>query len=103
MTTDNYAPFKAAPNFTTDVFDENTLPDKLQKEHSLRAGTWGRIRVLEGKIRYVIPETGNEIVLDPSTPGIIRPEQIHHVALMGPVKMQVEFYESPPLEESTAG
>ena len=40
-------PYKSTP-----VFDENTLPAGLRKEHRTKAGVWGVIRVLEGRLRY---------------------------------------------------
>lgn len=99
MTTNN-PPFSDAPSFTTPVFDENTLPAQLQKEHRTKAGTWGLICVLEGQIRYEIAESGVQTILEPGKPGIIKPEQLHHVTPIGPVKMQVEFYSSPPKTDS---
>lgn len=97
MTINDHSPFAEPPQFTTPVFDETTLPAKLQQEHSTKAGQWGLIRVLEGQIRYKVVESGEQSVLDPSNPGIILPEQLHHVTLIGPVRMQIEFYNSPPL------
>jgi tellurite resistance-related uncharacterized protein len=34
------------PYKTTPVFDENTLPGGLRKDHRTKAGVWGIIRVL---------------------------------------------------------
>lgn len=39
------------PYRSTPVFDENTLPGGLRKEHRTKAGVWGIIRVLEGRLR----------------------------------------------------
>ena len=39
------APYKRTP-----VFDETTLPDGLRREHRTKAGVWGIIRVLEGRL-----------------------------------------------------
>jgi tellurite resistance-related uncharacterized protein len=38
----------AKPYKRTPVFDENTLPAGLRREHRTEPGVWGIIRVLEG-------------------------------------------------------
>src|SRR3546814_1000811 len=40
----------ALPYRSTPVFDETSLPAALRGEHRTKAGVWGLIRVLEGKI-----------------------------------------------------
>ena len=77
-------------------FDEHTLPAGLRRQHSLKAGTWGRIVVLEGRLLYAIelPEP-SAFVLRPDLPGIIEPEVAHHVEPRGHVVFRVEFYRAP--------
>ena len=87
---------EAKPYRTTAVFDENTLPAGLRSAHCTKAGAWGVIRVLKGRLRYVVEETGAETVLTPDQPGVIEPGQLHHVEPLGPVRMQIEFYDHPP-------
>ncbi|GGC13113.1 hypothetical protein GCM10007205_22490 [Oxalicibacterium flavum] len=89
--------YKATP-----VFDEHTLPDKLRNAHQTKAGTWGVIRVLEGRLRYVIEETQAETVLTPEHPGLVLPGQLHHVEPLGAMRMQVEFYDHPPALDDEA-
>lgn len=84
------------PYRVTRVFDEDSLPDALRKRHSTKAGAWGLIRVLDGRLRFVTIEPPAENILDPGHPGLIAPEQIHFVEPLGPIRMQVEFYDSPP-------
>jgi tellurite methyltransferase len=77
----------------TTEFDEQTLPVGLRNRHTLKAGTWGRIVVLEGKLLYVIDrEPSTAFVLTPALPGIIAPEVAHHVEPRGPVRLRIEFY-----------
>jgi len=92
---------KTEPNYykATLVFDHLTLPDKLRKSHITKAGTWGVIRVLEGRLQYVIEETGEEHVLTPDHPGIVFPEQLHRVEPLGAMRMCVEFYDHLPSTE----
>lgn len=85
-----------APYKTTPVFDEETLPAGLRREHRTKAGVWGVIRVLEGRLHYRVFEPVSETVLEPGSPGLILPDQPHCVEPIGPVRMQVEFYESMP-------
>ena len=84
------------PYRVTPVFTEASLPAALRKAHSTRAGVWGVIRVLEGELRYRTGEPERETVLSPDRPGLIAPRQLHSVEPLGPMRMQVEFYDAPP-------
>jgi tellurite resistance-related uncharacterized protein len=84
------------PYKTTMVFDEATLPAALRRDHATKAGTWGLIRVLEGRLRLVFADASPEQLLTPDTPGRIAPEQRHRVEPLGPIRMQVEFYTADP-------
>ena len=84
-------PYKATP-----VFDEVSLPAGLRREHRTKAGAWGIIRVLEGRLRYQILDPASEAILEPGRPGLILPEQPHFVEPLGPIRMQVEFYDHLP-------
>lgn len=90
------APYKSTP-----VFDENTLPAGLRKEHRTKAGVWGVIRVLEGRLRYRVLDPVSETILDPEHPGLVLPDQPHFVEPLGVMKMRVEFYDCPPQEQRT--
>ena len=78
------------------VFDEVTLPAGLRKEHRTKAGVWGVIQVLERRLRYRVIEPRSESILDPEHPGLIHPDQPHSVEPLGPMRMRVDFYASPP-------
>lgn len=86
----------ATPYKSTPVFDEISLPAGLRREHRTKAGAWGVIRVLEGRLRYQVLDPISEVILEPDRPGLIFPEQPHLVAPLGPVRMQVEFYDHLP-------
>jgi len=75
----------------TKTFSEGEIPKPLLKNHQTKEKTWGKINVVEGEILYVI-EGGEEILLSPDIPGIVEPEVLHHVKVMGPVKFYVEFF-----------
>jgi tellurite resistance-related uncharacterized protein len=82
----------------TPVFDQDTLPKGLRREHRTKAGVWALIHVLEGRLRYRTLDPPSETVLTPEKPGIIQPEQPHEVEPLGSMRMFVEFYavEDPP-------
>ena len=58
----------AVPYRSTAIFDEKTLPAALRGEHKTKAGTWG----------------------------VILPDQPHRVEPLGPMRMQVHFYDQAP-------
>lgn len=85
------------PYKRTAVFDEVTLPAGLRKEHRTKQGVWGVIRVLHGRVRFKVLGPLSEEILEPGHPGLIFPDQPHLVEPLGPIKMQVEFYDQRPL------
>ncbi|GGC45268.1 DUF1971 domain-containing protein [Chelatococcus reniformis] len=89
-------PYRSKPYRSTPVFDETTLPQALRSRHSTKAGVWGMVRVLEGRLRLTYFDPLRDIVLDPRTPGPLAPEQAHFVEPLGPMRMQVDFYDRPP-------
>ena len=82
------------PYRITPVFDERSLPGGLRRDHSTKAGVWGVIRVLEGRLRLFSEEGARDLA--PGRPGLVHPEQKHRVEPLGPVRMQVEFYAAAP-------
>jgi tellurite resistance-related uncharacterized protein/catechol 2,3-dioxygenase-like lactoylglutathione lyase family enzyme len=80
----------------TRMFDEHTVPAGLRRAHTTRAGTWGRIEVEAGALRYRIREgRGGRFVVRPGRPGIIRPEEPHDVEPLGEVRFAVQFLSGP--------
>ena len=89
----------SAPYRITPMFDERTLPAALRREHSTKAGVWGVIRVLEGRLMLRFADGTTEQLLEPGRPGRVAPQQVHHVEPQGPMRMQVEFYDrAPPVD-----
>ena len=81
---------------STPLFTEATVPAALLNDHSTKKGVWGRIRLVSGRLRYVVTDDRRQPVtreLQPdSEPAIIEPEILHRVELVGPVHFQVEFW-----------
>ncbi|MDM0115430.1 DUF1971 domain-containing protein [Variovorax sp. J22R133] len=86
----HFEPYRSSP-----VFTQDTVPAGLRKDHTTRAGTWGKIQVLEGQLRYRVDGWQVDTVLTPEAPGIVVPEVLHNVEPVGPVRFFVEFYGAP--------
>lgn len=85
---DNVAPYKRTPEF-----NELSVPEGLLRNHQTKAGVWGKIVVLEGKLRYSINEPEVEVIeLDPDRFGVVEPTVPHEVKPLGRVRFYVEFY-----------
>lgn len=78
----------------TNVFDENSIPSGILKDHSTKKDVWGKINVLEGKLLYTIQDPFEEIELSPERYGVVEPEVLHCVKPLGAVKFFVEFLKS---------
>ena len=77
----------------TKSFDNDSVPAGLQKSHSTKSATWGKIVVEKGRLRYRILEPViEEVTLSVERPGYIEPEVLHEVELLGDVQFYVEFY-----------
>ncbi len=82
------AAYKRTPTFT-----ETSIPAGLLNAHQTKAGTWGRIVVLEGALLYRIlePEV-QEYRLTADSPGVVEPEVLHEVKPVNKVTFYVEFF-----------
>ena len=85
------------PYRRTPLFDQDSLPHGLRREHRTKAGVWALIHVLEGRLLYRILAPREERVLSPGTPGVVAPEQPHEVEPLGAVRFYVEFHAARPL------
>jgi tellurite resistance-related uncharacterized protein len=85
-------PADVVPYRRTAEFTETTVPAGLRRRHTTKPGVWGRIRVLEGELRYRILEPRlEERVLSAELPGVVEPEVPHEVEPIGAVRFYVEF------------
>ena len=74
-------------------FTPETLPAKFKTAHSTKAGTWGLLHVLEGKVLYSLepPQRGEQLAAAGDSV-VIEPGVSHHVAFVEPGRFYVEFY-----------
>lgn len=80
-----------SPYRSTPVFDENTLPAALAREHRTKVGVWGVIRVLEGRLRYRVLDPASEMILDVDYPDLVLPDQPHFGGPLGSMQTEVDF------------
>ena len=80
----------------TPEFTETSVPKGLLRSHSTKPGTWGKIVVVEGALRYRIVEPDiEEHTLEPGDCGIVEPTIRHEVQPQHKVRFFVEFYRKP--------
>lgn len=82
---------------TIGPFGVDSLPKGLLREHRLKEGTWGRLRVLSGKICFVWDDDGANhapvVVVDEETV-IIPPTIPHHLELLAAeFVLEIDFLE----------
>jgi tellurite resistance-related uncharacterized protein len=77
---------------TTTTWDEHTMPSALRRAHRVASGTWGRVRVDEGRLRFVAQTTPlTDVIVDAGRPQGIPPDVEHFVEPQGPVRFAVYF------------
>jgi tellurite resistance-related uncharacterized protein len=84
------------PYRSTPIFDQDTLPAALRTRHDTKAGVWGVIRVLEGRLQLTCLNPLSESVLTSDNPGVVMPQQPHFVTPLGAMRMQIDFYDQAP-------
>jgi len=84
---DGFAAYRRTP-----TFDEDSVPAALKRAHTTKAGVWGRIHVLGGRLEYrVLAPFDTTEVLEAGDRAAVLPEVEHEVAPLGPVRFFVEF------------
>ena len=88
------AEFPAGLRFirSSQAWDERTMPQGLRRAHRIAGGTWGRIVVHLGTLRFVASTAPPlNIVIDSGTPQAVPPNIEHTVEPLGPVRFSIEF------------
>lgn len=84
---------------TTKVFKNDTIPTALLKEHNTKEGTWARIVVLKGYLKYVLPGPDPKtFVLTDNFCGVSPPKVRHFVDPVDEVEFFLEFYQKSPIK-----
>jgi tellurite resistance-related uncharacterized protein len=87
---EEFVPYKRTPEF-----DHTTVPAALRRDHSTKRGVWGKIVVVDGRLRYRVESLNTDVELSRDRAGIVVPEVLHHVEPVGEVRFYVEFYRAP--------
>ena len=81
------------PARTSPEWDQLTVPPGLLRDHRLSVGTWGVIRVLDGRLHFVMAGSpGLDVILDSTTTQAIPPSIRHHVTPLGTVRFSIDFF-----------
>ena len=77
---------------TSPTWDETTMPAALGRAHRIAAGTWGRIRVESGALRFVAStDPVTVVVLAAGDTQGIPPDVEHHVEPWPAARFAVDF------------
>jgi len=68
------------------------MPAGLRRRHTTKAGVWGVIHVVEGRLRFRSLEPVEEMMLAAGTGIAVAPGQLLEVEPDGQVRFYVEFY-----------
>jgi tellurite resistance-related uncharacterized protein len=81
---------------TTSTWDAATMPAALRRDHRVAAGTWGRLVVHDGALRFVAATSPpTDVVVAAHDMRGIPPAVVHHVEPLGAVQFAVEFLAAP--------
>ena len=94
----DHLPDGLIPSASSPVFTHETLPGALQAEHTLAPGHWAVLNVLEGTLRFVNLDTGEEQLISAPDLVTIHPGPPHGVAIEGRLRCRVDFYREPPAD-----
>jgi tellurite methyltransferase len=90
---------------TSKQWTQRTMPIGLTRAHRIAAGTWGRIVVHEGHLRFTAQtQPALDTVLESGSIQAIPPEVEHDVQPLGEVRFSIDFLSVPsPNLESGGG
>lgn len=84
------------PVRTGPVWDESTFPPGLGRRHRLPDGTWGRLRVHEGRLRVVFGGSGGPGTVVGAGDAVgLPPGVTHAVVPEGPVRFSLDLFGLP--------
>jgi tellurite methyltransferase len=74
----------------TPIFDEQSIPAGLLRDHVTKSGTWALIIVEHGELQYSAGMYSE--VLTAAKKGVVVPNMRHCVSPIGSVRFRLEFY-----------
>lgn len=81
---------------TSPQWDEHTMPAGLKRSHRIAVGTWGRIVVHEGHLRFAArTEPALNVIVGPGSTQAIPPDVEHDVQPLDQVCFSIDFLSIP--------
>ncbi|MEG9862650.1 MAG: DUF1971 domain-containing protein [Parvularculales bacterium] len=78
----------------TDEYRSETFPAGFRRDHLIKQGVWGVLRVEEGSMFYEDKEAGEKRIIEAGQYQVIKPETVHCASpLSDNTRCFVEFYE----------
>ena len=82
---------KGVVHYATSQFTHDTLPEKLRKDHSTKAGVWGQLAVQSGQL-LLRRDNKEDLVLAAGETAVFAPQEAHSVNPIGEVAFEVRFH-----------
>lgn len=82
---------KGAVHYATSRFTQDTLPEKLRKDHCTKAGVWGLLAVQSGRLLFRREDKAGVIVETGGT-AVFAPQEVHSVEALGAVAFEIRFH-----------
>jgi tellurite resistance-related uncharacterized protein len=77
---------------TTATWDERTMPEALRRAHRVASGTWGRLRVEAGSLRFFArTDPLTDVIVESDRAQGIPPDVEHHIEPRGRIRFAVDF------------
>ncbi len=83
---DGVEPYARSPLFTA-----KSVPHKLLATHDLKVGTWGRLNVTQGTVRYFITGQDESHLITAPQIHIITPQEKHYIEPSDDAEFFIEF------------
>jgi tellurite resistance-related uncharacterized protein len=82
----------------TAEFTQASVPAALLETHTTKAGVWGLLRVIRGRVRYCLDgDAAEQALIGPGGRVVIEPQAPHHVELLDAESaFVVEFHRAEP-------
>lgn len=82
---------KGLEHYATSRFTHKDLPEKLRKDHRIKAGVWGQLVVHSGQL-LLNREHKPDLVISAWETAVFAPEEVHSVNPVGEVEFEVQFH-----------
>lgn len=82
-------------------FEPGSIPDALQREHDLKPGTWGLLRVTHGAVTF-IDAAGERTELTTGDIHLIPPIAPHHLHADEHAGIEIQLFDAPPALDDDA-